>query len=161
MKKVIKPNSQIQLDALRSNTDIVWLVGVGGSGKTFIACDYNSQDILQDKDFKAIYIRKNISQFFTSGGISDTLASIYPLLEDGKTPPKHPIGTLIRSQQKMGVNFFNGATIKFIQISDENPEKLKDQFKGSQPDRFLVDETDAFDYNSIFYIITRLRGRVG
>lgn len=159
--KVIKPNSQIQLDALRSNCDIVWLVGVGGSGKTFIACDYNSKDILEDKEFKAIYIRKNISQFFTSGGIADTLASIYPLIEDGKVAPKRPIGTLIRSQQKMGVNFFNGATIKFIQISDENPEKLKDQFKGSQPDRFLVDETDAFDYNSIFYIITRLRGRVG
>ena len=159
--KVIKPNSQIQLDALRSNCDIVWLVGVGGSGKTFIACDYNSKDILEDKEFKAIYIRKNISQFFTSGGIADTLASIYPLIEDGKTAPKRPIGTLIRSQQKMGVNFFNGATIKFIQINDENPEKLKDQFKGAQPDRFLVDETDAFDYNSIFYIITRLRGRVG
>lgn len=154
---IIKPNSQIQLDALRSNCDIVWLVGVGGSGKTFIACDYNSWDIRENNKFKAIYIRKNISQFFTSGGIADTLCSIYPLIEDGRTPPKTPIGTLIRSQQKMGVNFFSGATIKFMQISDENPEKLKDQFKGTQPNRFLVDETDAFDYNSIFYIITRLR----
>jgi len=37
--KIIAPNSLKQLDALRSNCDIVWLTGAVGSGKTFaVAC---------------------------------------------------------------------------------------------------------------------------
>ena len=45
-----------------------------------------------------------------------------------------------------------------MQINDENPEKLKNQFKGQQNQRIIVDEADAFTFETIFYIITRIRG---
>ena len=159
--KVIKPNSLIQLDALRSNCDIVWLTGAGGSGKTYIACAYNSKEIVDDPKFKAVYVRKNISQFFATGGIADTLEEIYPLIKEGKRAPKQPIGTILSTQQKMGVYFKMGASLKFMQISDEHPEKLKNQWKGVQADRIFFDEVDAFDYSTPFYVLTRNRGQKG
>ena len=114
--KIIKPNSLIQLDALRSNCDIVWLTGAGGSGKTYIACAYNSMDILEDPKFKAVYVRKNVSQFFATGGIADTLEEIYPLIKEGKRPPKMPIGTIVQTPTKMGAYFKSGASLKFMSI---------------------------------------------
>ena len=44
-----------------------------------------------------------------------------------------------------------------MQINDENPEKLKDQFKGQQNNRIIVDEADAFTFETVFYITTRIR----
>lgn len=159
--KIIKPNSLIQLDALRSNCDIVWLTGAGGSGKTYIACAYNSMDILEDPKFKAVYVRKNVSQFFATGGIADTLEEIYPLIKEGKRPPKMPIGTIVQTPTKMGAYFKNGASLKFMQVADESPQKLKDQWKGVQANRIFIDEVDAFNYETPFYILTRNRGEKG
>ena len=156
--KTIAPNSLKQLDALRSNCDIVWLTGAVGSGKTYAGCLYHASDILDNPDYKCLMIRKNIGQFFTNGGIVDTMESIYPLIKEGKTPPRNPIGTIVQSPSKMGIYFKKGASIKFMQINDENPEKLKNQFKGQQNQRIIVDEADAFTFETIFYIITRIRG---
>lgn len=156
--KIIAPNSLKQLDALRSNCDIVWLTGAVGSGKTYAGCLYHASDILDNPDYKCLMIRKNIGQFFTNGGIVDTMESIYPLIKEGKTPPRNPIGTIVQSPSKMGIYFKKGASIKFMQINDENPEKLKNQFKGQQNQRIIVDEADAFTFETIFYIITRIRG---
>jgi len=156
--KTIAPNSLKQLDALRSNCDIVWLTGAVGSGKTYAGCLYHASDILDNPDYKCLMIRKNIGQFFTNGGIVDTMESIYPLIKEGKTPPRNPIGTIVQSPSKMGIYFKKGASIKLMQINDENPEKLKNQFKGQQNQRIIVDEADAFTFETIFYIITRIRG---
>ena len=119
---------------------------------------YHASDILDNPDYKCLMIRKNIGQFFTNGGIVDTMESIYPLIKEGKTPPRNPIGTIVQSPSKMGIYFKKGASIKFMQINDENPEKLKNQFKGQQNQRIIVDEADAFTFETIFYIITRIRG---
>ena len=159
--KIIAPNSLKQLDALRSNCDIVWLTGAVGSGKTFAGCLYHASDILNNPEYKCLMIRKNIGQFFTNGGIVDTMESIYPLIKEGKTPPRNPIGTIVQSPAKMGIYFKKGASIKMMQINDENPEKLKDQFKGQQNQRIIIDEVDAFTFETVFYIITRIRGEAG
>lgn len=50
-----------------------------------------------------------------------------------------------------------GASIKLMQINDENPEKLKDQFKGQQNQRIIIDEVDAFTFETVFYHY-RIRG---
>lgn len=159
MKTIFNPYKGIQRQATRSNCDIVCLTGNAGGGKTLNLVMDDAYDVLTNPKYRVTYIRKNEDQFFASGGIADTFRKVFPLRKDGENyiGKQRPIGTITQSRYK-GVSFDNGAKANFMHVADENPKVLEDRFKGVQTNKIKMDEADAFDFATPFYIITRLRG---
>ena len=159
MRTEWNPYKGIQRAATRSNCDIVCLTGNAGGGKTLNLVMDDAYDVLTNPKYRVTYIRKNEDQFFASGGIADTFRKVFPLRKDGESylGKQRPIGTLTQSRYK-GVTFDNGAKANFMHVADENPKTLEDRFKGVQTNKIKMDEADAFDFATPFYIITRLRG---
>lgn len=156
----IKARNDKQRDVLRSNCDFVFITGAAGSGKTFAVSMYNSFDIKNNPRFSATYLRKNIGDFFSDGGIVSMMKEIYQLRSDkDRSSKRMTVGEILTSPQNMGVYFDNGASLRFKHISDERQEKLEPSFKGIQSNRFIFDEADEFQASTIFYVPTRLRGK--
>lgn len=129
---------------------------------TYAISMLNSYDISNNSSFSATYLRKNIGDFFTDGGIASMMKEIYPLRSDkDKSNKKYAIGDILSSPQNMGVYFDNGATMRFKHIADERKEALEPSFKGIQSNRFIFDEADQFQATTVFYVPTRLRGKGG
>lgn len=150
----------MQLRVLRSNCDFVVVSGSGGSGKSFCISMLNSYDVRNNNKFSATYLRRNIGDFFTDGGIASMMKEIYPLRSDkDKGAKRVTIGEILTSPQTMGVYFDNGATLRFKHIADERKEALEPSFKGIQSNRFIFDEADQFKASTIFYVPTRMRGK--
>jgi Terminase-like family. len=158
-KKYIAPlETGMQRQAIKSNADFVVLTGAGGGGKS-MALGYKPFNYLYTNPHaKIIWFMRNISDFFDSGKVTDTLKEIYPLVDRRfKIQPKCPVGELIVKQEDMGIRFYNGSTIKYQQLDNEKPEVLDKIFKGIQVKKAIFDECNKFQWATISKFQTRLR----
>lgn len=144
--------------AIRSNADIVVLVGGTGSGKT-VALYYAPMDYLSANDnAKTVCFMRNVSDFWGAGKVNDTLKTIYPLIDRSvKKQPHDPIGEIIRNQTDMGMKLYNGSEIKFQQLDNENPIVIDKIAKGLQAKKLIFDECNKFEWRTITSFFPRLR----
>ena len=144
--------------AIRSNADIVCLTGPTGSGKT-VALYYAPIQYLTDNDnAKIVCFMRNVSDFWGSGKVADTLKKMYPLIDRSvKKQPHDPIGEIIRNQVDMGMKLYNGSEVKFQQLDNENPIVIEKISKGLQAKKLIFDECNKFDWRTITAFLPRLR----
>ena len=144
--------------AIRSNADIVCLTGQTGSGKT-IALYYAPIEYLAMNDnAKIVCFMRNVSDFWGSGKVADSLKKMYPLIDRSvKKQPHDPIGEIIRRQEDMGMKLYNGSEIKFQQLDNENPTVIDKIAKGLQAKKLIFDECNKFQWRTISSFFPRLR----
>ena len=136
--------------AIRSNADFVCLTGATGGGKSY-ALYYAPIDYLATNDnAKIVCFMRNVSDFWGAGKVSDTVKSMYPLVDRSvKRQPHDPIGEIIRKQEDMGMKLYNGSELKFQQLDNENPIVLDKIAKGLQAKKLIFDEANKFAWRTI------------
>jgi hypothetical protein len=146
--------------AIRSNADVVAFVGQVGSGKTF-ALYYSPIEYLSANDnAKIVCFMRNISDFFASGKVVDTLKQMYPLIDRSSSKqrqPHDPIGEIRRNETDMGMKLYNGSEIKFQQLDNESPLVIDKIAKGLQAKILIFDECNKFLWRTISSFFPRLR----
>ena len=119
--KIIKPLSGNQYRAIRSNADFVVMTGGAGGGKSFALAYAPISYLVQNDGAKIIWFMRNVGDFFDAGKVTDTIKSMYPLIDRRfKIQPHDPMGEVIKSQEDMGVKLYNGSEIKFQHLAIEN-----------------------------------------
>jgi hypothetical protein len=107
---------------------------------------------------KIVCFMRNVSDFWGSGKVADSLKKMYPLIDRSiKKQPHDPIGEIIRKQEDMGMRLYNGAEIKFQQLDNENPIVIDKIAKGLQAKKLIFDECNKFDWRTITAFMPRLR----
>lgn len=144
--------------AIRSNADIVCFTGGTGGGKS-VALYYAPLQYLSENDnAKIVCFMRNVADFWGAGKVSDTLKTMYPLIDRStKRQPHDPIGEIIRKQEDMGVKLYNGSEIKFQQLDNENPIVIDKIAKGLQAKKLIFDECNKFEWRTITSFFPRLR----
>lgn len=144
--------------AIRSNADIVCFTGNTGGGKSY-ALYYSPIKYLAENDnAKIVCFMRNVSDFWGSGKVADTLKKMYPLIDRSvKKQPHDPIGEIIRKQEDMGMKLYNGSEIKFQQLDNENPIVIDKIAKGLQAKKLIFDECNKFLWRTISTFFPRLR----
>ena len=147
-----------QKHAIRSNADIVCLVGGTGSGKT-VALYYSPIKFLSEQDnAKSVCFMRNVADFWGSGKVADSLKQMYPVIDRAvKIQPRDPIGEIIRKQEDMGLKLYNGSEIKFQQLDNESPIVIDKIVKGLQAKILIFDECNKFQWRTISSFFPRLR----
>lgn len=102
-----------------------------------------------DSKFRAVFLRNNLGDLRSGGGILDEFRSMYrggvEVVESGD--PR--------------VVFPSGARIDVTHIADQNREKVRQRFKGRQYDLIYFDEMTGFTWECFTEVCTRNRGTAG
>lgn len=107
---------------------------------------------------KIVCFMRNVSDFWASGKVSDSLKKMYPLIDRSiKKQPHDPIGEIIRRQEDMGMKLYNGSEIKFQQLDNESPAVIDKIAKGLQAKKLIFDECNKFEWRTITSFFPRLR----
>jgi hypothetical protein len=107
---------------------------------------------------KIVCFMRNVSDFWGAGKVSDTVKSMYPLVDRSvKRQPHDPIGEIIRKQEDMGMKLYNGSELKFQQLDNESPIVLDKIAKGLQAKKLIFDEANKFAWRTITTFMPRLR----
>lgn len=124
-----------------------------------VALYYAPIDFLTKNDnAKMVCFMRNISDFWSSGKVADTLKSIYPLIDRAvKKQPHDPIGEILHKTEDMGMRLYNGSEIKFQQLDNESPIVLDKIAKGLQAKKLIFDEANKFEWKTITTFMSRLR----
>lgn len=155
---IIKPRTENQYRAVRSNADFVVLTGNVGSGKTFTLYYAPINYLVSNAGEKIICFMRNVSDFWGAGKVADTMKKIYPLVDRStKRQPHEPIGEVIKNQVDMGVKFYNGSEVKYQQLDNEDPKMIDKIAKGIQTKKLIFDECNKFQWNTITTFMARLR----
>ena len=100
----------------------------------------------QDSRFRGVFLRNNLGDLKSGGGILDEFRSMYrggvEVVESGD--PR--------------VVFPSGARIDVTHIADQNREKVRQRFKGRQYDLIYFDEMTGFTWECFTEVCTRNRG---
>ena len=144
--------------AIRSNADIVCFTGNTGGGKSYALYYAPIEYLAMNDNAKIVCFMRNVSDFFASGKVMDTLKQMYPLIDRGvKKQPHDPIGEIIRRQEDMGMKLYNGSEIKFQQLDNESPIVIDKIAKGLQAKKLIFDECNKFLWRTISTFFPRLR----
>lgn len=144
--------------AIRSNADIVCFTGGTAGGKTFALYYAPIEYLAMNDNAKIVCFMRNVSDFWGSGKVADSLKKMYPLVDRSvKKQPHDPIGEIIRKQEDMGMRLYNGAEIKFQQLDNENPIVIDKIAKGLQAKKLIFDECNKFQWRTISAFFPRLR----
>lgn len=147
-----------QKHAIRSNADFVVLAGPTGSGKSYALYYAPIAYLAMNDNAKIVCFMRNVSDFWGAGKVSDTVKSMYPLIDRSvKRQPHDPIGEIIRKQEDMGMRLYNGSEIKFQQLDNENPVVIDKIAKGLQAKKLIFDEANKFSWRTITTFMPRLR----
>ena len=107
---------------------------------------------------KIVCFMRNVSDFWASGKVADSLKKMYPLIDRSiKKQPHDPIGEIIRRQEDMGLKMYNGSEIKFQQLDNEWPAVIDKIAKGFQAKKLIFDECNKFEWRTITSFFPRLR----
>ena len=107
---------------------------------------------------KIVCFMRNVSDFWGSGKVADSLKKMYPLVDRSiKKQPHDPIGEIIRRQEDMGLKLYNGSEIKFQQLDNESPIVIDKIAKGLQAKKLIFDECNKFQWRTISSFFPRLR----
>ena len=142
---IIKPHAGIQEKFVRSNVDVCFGGGCLNAGKTAGAVLMCGEPSLDPK-FRAVFLRNNLGDLKSGGGILDEFRSMYrggvEVVESGD--PR--------------VVFPSGARIDVTHIADQSREKVRQRFKGRQYDLIYFDEMTGFTWDCFTEVCTRNRG---
>lgn len=144
--KIIKPQAGGQERFIRSNTDVTFFGGSLGGGKTFGAILSMAEPSL-DPGFRGVFFRRTYGELKGAGGVVDLF--------------KEAFGDIvhIKVSDSPRFTFDNGSYIEAKQISDEDPKKITETFRGLQADCLTFEELTTFEWYTFMYIMTRARGR--
>lgn len=100
-----------------------------------------------DPNFRACFTRRTFTELRSGGSLVDDFKSAYGDYVQIKTsdPPR--------------ATFPSGAYVDFRQISDENPKKVTETWKGAQYDLIYMDELTSYEFSTFKYLLTRNRGK--
>jgi hypothetical protein len=143
--KVIQPFEGFQERFVRSNLDFVIGGGSMGGGKTAAAVMCSGEPSL-DSRFRAVYLRNNLGDLKSGGGILDEFKKIY-----GK-------GCNVVESGDPHVDFPSGARIDVTHIADQSKDKVLQRFKGRQYDFIYFDEGTGFTWECFTAVYSRNRG---
>lgn len=142
---IIKPHAGFQEKFVRSNVDVCFGGGCLNAGKTAGAVLMCGEPSLDPK-FRAVFLRNNLGDLKSGGGILDEFRSMYrggvEVVESGD--PR--------------VVFPSGARIDVTHIADQSREKVRQRFKGRQYDLIYFDEMTGFSWDCFVEVCTRNRG---
>ena len=143
--KIIQPFEGFQEKFVRSNLDLVIGGGSMGGGKTAAAVMCCGEPSL-DSRFRAVYLRNNLGDLKSGGGILDEFKKIY-----GK-------GCNVVESGDPHVDFPSGARIDVTHIADQSKDKVLQRFKGRQYDFIYFDEGTGFTWECFTAVYSRNRG---
>lgn len=144
-QRIIQPQKGFQEQFVRSNVDFVIGGGSMGGGKTAGAVLSVAQPI-QDSRFRAVFLRNNLGDLKSGGGILDEFKNMY-----GKAC------NVVESGDPH-VDFPSGARIDVTHIADQSKEKVLQRFKGRQYDLIYFDEGTGFTWECFTAVYSRNRG---
>lgn len=144
-QKIIKPFDGFQDNFVRSNLDLVIGGGSMGGGKTAAAVLCIAEPSL-DSRFRAVYLRNNLGDLKSGGGILDEFKKMY-----GK-------GCNVVESGDPHVDFPSGARVDVTHIADQSKEKVLQRFKGRQYDFIYFDEGTGFTWECFTAVYSRNRG---
>ncbi len=145
--KIIQPYEGFQRRFVQSNLDFVIGGGAVGGGKTTAAVLSVAEGSL-DGRFRALFLRNNLGDLKSGGGILDTFKAVYgdavSVIESGD-----PHVDFVQT----------GARVDVTHVTDQSKEKIKQRFKGRQYDYIYFDEGTGFTWDCFTTIYTRNRGQ--
>lgn len=144
-KNIRKPFEGFQDKFVRSNLDLVIGGGAMGGGKTSAAVMCIAEPS-QDPRFRAVYLRNNLGDLKSGGGILDEFRSTY-----GQ-------GCNVIESGDPHVDFPSGARADVTHIADQSKEKVLQRFKGRQYDFIYFDEMTGFTWECFTAVYSRNRG---
>ena len=115
-------------------------------GKTFAAVLTVAEASL-DPNFRAVFLRNNLNDLKSGGGILDTFRDVY--------------GTSINIVESgdPSVTFDSGAKCDVTHVADQSRDKVMQRFKGRQYDYIYFDEGTGFTWETFTTIYSRNRGK--
>lgn len=102
---------------------------------------------LLDPGFRGVFFRRTYGELKGAGGVVDLF--------------KEAFGEIVHIKISDSPRFTsdNGSYIEARQISDEDPKKITETFRGLQADCLTFEELTTFEWYTFMYIMTRARGR--
>ena len=144
-KLIIRPQPT-QETFLSSPADIAIFGGSAGGGKSY-AVLMEPLRHMHNKNFGAVFFRRESTQITNEGGLWDTVLTIYPAL-----------GAETRSHPSPLVAFKSGARISFKHLNQENTVY---SYQGAQIPLIVFDELTDFTKKQFFYMLSRNRSTCG
>lgn len=143
--KIIQPFEGFQEKFVRSNLDLVIGGGSMGGGKTAASVMCIAEPT-HDSRFRAVYLRNNLGDLKSGGGILDEFKKMY-----GK-------GCNVIESGDPHVDFPSGARVDVTHIADQSKDKVLQRFKGRQYDFIYFDEGTGFTWECFTAVYSRNRG---
>lgn len=144
-QRIITPHKGFQEKFVRSNVDVCFGGGCLNAGKTAGAVLMCAEPSL-DANFRAVFLRNNLGDLKSGGGILDEFKSMYRG------------GVNVVESGDPHVDFPSGARIDVTHIADQTREKVRQRFKGRQYDLIYFDEMTGFSWECFTEVCTRNRG---
>lgn len=144
---IIRPFAGFQEKFVRSNLDLVIGGGSVSAGKTSAAVLMCAEPSL-DSRFRACFLRNNLGDLKSGGGILDEFKKMYV---DGE-------GCYVVESGDPHVDFPSGARVDVTHIADQSLAKISQRFKGRQYDLIYFDEGTGFTWECFSYLFSRNRG---
>lgn len=142
---IIRPYEGFQEQFVRSNVDFVIGGGSVAVGKTAAATMMIAEPSL-DGRFRAVFLRNNLGDLKSGGGILDEFKKIYGSYV-----------TIVESGDPH-VDFPSGARVDVTHIADQSKDKVLQRFKGRQYDLIYFDEGTGFTWDCFRAVYSRNRG---
>lgn len=143
--RTIRPQPGPQTQFLASPADIAIYGGAAGGGKTWALLMEPLRHVA-NKDFGAVFFRRNTVQVRNEGGLWDESEKVYPLL--GASPREHVLDW----------HFPSGASVAFAHL--EHDKNVLD-WQGSQIPLICFDELTHFSPRQFWYMVSRNRSMCG
>ena len=130
-----------------SSVDVVFFGGSLGGGKTAGAI-LASAEPMKDPLYRAVYFRRTLGELKGAGGVVDEFENLYG-----------DAVTVTKSENPRITSKESGAWLECRQIADENPNKVRETYKGLQADAIFFEELTGFAFYTFNYLMSRARGK--
>lgn len=144
--KRIEPQAGPQLEAFKSQADILIYGGQAGGGKSWFLVHEPLRRV-HNAGFRGGIFRRTYPQLKGQGGVWDECQEMYRAL-----------GARMREGQELDATFPSGANISFLHLQHE---KTKYEYQGHQFCYLGFDELTHFTETQFFYMLSRNRSTCG
>lgn len=145
--RIIRPQTGGQEMFVSSSVDVVFFGGSLGGGKTAGAI-LASAEPMKDPLYRAVYFRRTLGELKGAGGVVDEFENLYG-----------DAVTVTKSENPRITSKESGAWLECRQIADENPNKVRETYKGLQADAIFFEELTGFAFYTFNYLMSRARGK--
>lgn len=143
---IIRPQEGPQEMFLTSPADIAIYGGSAGSGKSWGLLMEPLRHVTSNKEFSALFFRRNTVQIRNPGGLWDESMKLYPLLE------------ATSSSNLLEWKWPDGGKVKMGHLEHESTVF---DWQGSQIPLIIFDELTHFSESQFFYMMSRNRSMCG